>query len=878
MKQVTGVRRPTSAPGSPQRPASAGGLRVTAVLVPAGGNGGHKTAPTRPSEPAGKPAALPRSLKGTLTSLFRGWDSRAPIGSVEALVQATNQAQEQADALDQQRGAGAGGSPSKAPPGSELLPDIRSFLRPVGVMEARYVRVLSSLCAMTYNLDKLTPSSLLRRHRLQLVSTSKVCDARLREPRLRPADALSEGDAMAAHPGIVAAVQVEIAAGAARALAAPSPVMATVARVAPLSTVDFVGAATGMVAASPAPAVSSSNGGSDGEEEAWAPAAGVLVGADDGSDQSPVDRVAASLAAASAAAAAAGRAAYTAAVPYAGPLANNITAFTTSALTSALPPVRSVAAQLQTAAAVGHSSAIATVATVMAALESTWMGRPDSTRLPKDCQSPTEWFIADDPASHTRYIVIQGSDNLDHWRVNLTFDPVPFEEPALQGVKVHRGVYETAEVLYERFLPLVQDHLASSPFAKIAFTGHSLGGSLGTLLMLMYVRRGVLPKSAISPVYTFGAPAVFCEGGATGGASGCDDCSQAGDAPAQAQQQQQAAACGISGGGGGVLGLLGLPDGAVRNVLMHRDIVPRAFACDYTLVADLLKRVSESFREHRCLNSNRTVMFNFIGKMMVLQPSADASFVYGEGNHPLLPPVPGLYVVREPVPALNSVTATLKQDASFVQQAVAQAISNLPAAGAASTAGSAAAHPAAAAGASGSSRPRADTVPLAKQPQGKPPAKQQQQLAPLAKQQQPAGPVTSAREAVWVLMNAPHPLDILADPGAYGDLGAISRYHNPDNYTKALGGVLRHRQSWRRLATRAGEAGIRWFAPSLDPSQLRAAAAAQAADAASAAPAAAPAAADRRHHSSGGKQSLRVRLSPRGGSGLPHSGSSGQLV
>ena len=40
---------------------------------------------------------------------------------------------------------------------------------------------------------------------------------------------------------------------------------------------------------------------------------------------------------------------------------------------------------------------------------------------------------------------------------------------------------------------------------------------------------------------------------------------------------------------------------------MHRDIVPRAFACDYTLVADLLKRVADSFREHRCLNGRRTV-------------------------------------------------------------------------------------------------------------------------------------------------------------------------------------------------------------------------------------------------------------------------------
>ena len=48
---------------------------------------------------------------------------------------------------------------------------------------------------------------------------------------------------------------------------------------------------------------------------------------------------------------------------------------------------------------------------------------------------------------------------------------------------------------------------------------------------------------------------------------------------------------------------LGLPAGAIRNVIMHRDIVPRAFACDYTLVADLLARVSDGFREHGCLQN-----------------------------------------------------------------------------------------------------------------------------------------------------------------------------------------------------------------------------------------------------------------------------------
>lgn len=48
--------------------------------------------------------------------------------------------------------------------------------------------------------------------------------------------------------------------------------------------------------------------------------------------------------------------------------------------------------------------------------------------------NPTEWYVADDATTATRFFVIQGSDNLDHWRVNLTFDPVAFEDPSL-GVK-----------------------------------------------------------------------------------------------------------------------------------------------------------------------------------------------------------------------------------------------------------------------------------------------------------------------------------------------------------------------------------------------------------------------------------------------------------
>ena len=40
---------------------------------------------------------------------------------------------------------------------------------------------------------------------------------------------------------------------------------------------------------------------------------------------------------------------------------------------------------------------------------------------------------------------------------------------------------------------------------------------------------------------------------------------------------------------------------------MHRDIVPRAFACDYSPVAELLRRVGPSFRDHHCLSGDRQV-------------------------------------------------------------------------------------------------------------------------------------------------------------------------------------------------------------------------------------------------------------------------------
>ncbi|KAK9862296.1 hypothetical protein WJX84_006672 [Apatococcus fuscideae] len=70
----------------------------------------------------------------------------------------------------------------------------------------------------------------------------------------------------------------------------------------------------------------------------------------------------------------------------------------------------------------------------------------------------------------------------------------------------------------------------------------------------------------------------------------------------------------------------------------------------------------------------------------------------------------------------------------------------------------------------------------------------------LQRMQKPRPKASSVAEALAALMDFPHPLDILGEPNSYGPDGAISRYHNPDNYTRALGGVVNARtRSWRAL-------------------------------------------------------------------------------
>lgn len=110
--------------------------------------------------------------------------------------------------------------------------------------------------------------------------------------------------------------------------------------------------------------------------------------------------------------------------------------------------------------------------------------------------------------------------------------------------------------------------------------------------------RGDLPIANVATVYTFGAPAVFCEGanGSPPTPGSCQSCSL----PCEHRMAHMAAAA-TSSATDSLLSKLDLPADAVVNVIMTRDIVPRAFVCDYTLVAGVLKSWLPSFKEHKGL-------------------------------------------------------------------------------------------------------------------------------------------------------------------------------------------------------------------------------------------------------------------------------------
>lgn len=285
-------------------------------------------------------------------------------------------------------------------------------------------------------------------------------------------------------------------------------------------------------------------------------------------------------------------------------------------------------------------------------------------------------------------------------------------------VLVHRGIYEAAKGTYQQMLPEVHAHLKSrGSRATFRFTGHSLGGSLALLVNLMLLIRKEVPISSLLPVITFGSPSIMC-------------------------------------GGDSLLDKLGLPRSHVQAITMHRDIVPRAFSCQYpTHVAELLKAVNGSFRGHPCLNNlvkfcfilpyncfvdndisfvflnSKSIFVNLIlqkllyapmGELLILQPDEKFS-----PSHDLLPSGCGLYLLS------GAMLESLDRD---------------------------------------------------------------EQL----------------RAAKLVFLNSPHPLEILSERCAYGSGGTIQRDHDMNSYFKSVRAVIRQQLNQIRKIKREQRRKVWW--------------------------------------------------------------------
>ncbi len=155
--------------------------------------------------------------------------------------------------------------------------------------------------------------------------------------------------------------------------------------------------------------------------------------------------------------------------------------------------------------------------------------------------------------------------------------------------------------------------------------------------------------------------------------------------------------------------------------------------------------------------SRAQVMYYIIGKIIVLQPDAELTFVGGEGYHPMLPAGPGLFTLREPTPppapsippAASASTSVAPSPAGLTTTSTATAVEAGGKAVAADTQIAAAPKVANNALSFGSWRGRARVV---------------EKFGP---------PPKSVKEAVFALMNFPHPLDILAEASSYGPHGGV---------------------------------------------------------------------------------------------------------
>ena len=436
-------------------------------------------------------------------------------------------------------------------------------------------------------------------------------------------------------------------------------------------------------------------------------------------------------------------------------------------------------------------SASSSPTTSSASFASNAVASPSSSSRPPKRPLPVAYAVAADDEKGTLWISIEGSTSLASWQTNLTFQPVPFEDPRLD-VRVHRGAYDAARIIFDEVEACVRAHVAThGANARVHITGHSIGGSLAMVLGLMLILRGAVEKKHVADVWTFGAPYVLC-------------------------------------GGDELLRRLGLERSFIKSVAMGKDIVPRSFSCYYPEWARrALEMAPGSLRvdvEAQRSLLEEEMFYSPVGDMFLLQA------MHGSA-HPLLPPGPGLYQLagdglfdeiaakvasETPSAEANDELAEADAESHWLDRRAGagwgewfgdhrEDVADGFAADVASRRASASSnHAIRATNGSRSAKP----------PKPKP------SLNRLACLTQHDAALTASlilgsvdtrdvearggdgnlsallqekgRDAARrVVLNTPHPLTVLSDPKAYGNAGSISRHHNPFNYLRALGKTRR---------------------------------------------------------------------------------------